>query len=175
VVAQTQVVVNRSPFPFQLAYNPSQIYAEHQYAMTAEVVDQGRIIYRTQQAIPVSPASGRAQIALAPITSAASPYDQVTGWYQNYLNRTPTQQELYTWNNHLNRGQPATDIQAYLLGSSEYFDRYQNDPNLYMYGVYRSLYNNEPSPQQMQILRQQYEQVNGIRSQFVQQMMRSQG
>ena len=67
------------------------------------------------------------------------PYNQVIQWYQTYLGRSPTQQELNAWANHLNRGQPVTDIQSYLLSSSEFYDRHQNNPDLYLRGLLDSM------------------------------------
>lgn len=180
-VAQTSVLrPDRSPYFFELNYNPAQVFADHRYAIEAEVVDSGLVIYRTLKPAAFDPASGRVAFTLTAVSGSsmqpgwgqpATPYDQVTQWYQGYLGRPPTQQELYTWNNHIARGQPASDIQAYILGSSEYYDRYQNDPNQYLYGLYRSLYNANPSQQQMATWRQEYDQFNGMRSRFVRQVI----
>ena len=188
VVAETSAPrANRSPFDFELMYDPTRVYSGHRYAIAAQVVDRGQIVYQTQQPVVFVPSSSKVLITLAPFAAQAPdtggtqpgwgqvvmPYNQVIQWYQTYLGRSPTQQELNAWANHLNRGQPVTDIQSYLLSSSEYYDRHQNNPDLYLRGVYRSLYGSDPTPQQLQAWRYQYDQMNGARSQFVQQLVQT--
>jgi uncharacterized lipoprotein YbaY len=186
-VAQTFVPrPDRNPSFFQLAYDPTKIYSNHRYAVIGEVVDSGRIVSRSERPVECSISSGKVTLVMTstaapPVAgdsgrppgwnTVALPYEQVTQWYQTYLGRQPTEQELFVWSNHLNRGQPASDIQAYLLGSSEYYERYQNNPNLYVQGVYRSVNGNDPTPQQLQTWRKSYDDANGVRSQFVQQVV----
>ncbi|MCA9053560.1 MAG: YbaY family lipoprotein [Planctomycetaceae bacterium] len=200
VVAQTSVRAWRSPISFQLAYNPTQVYPGHRYAIDAEITDQGRVVYRTNTPAVFVPGAGNNAITLV-LTPAAIqvpgvgvpgtgipgvgvlpggggvyfPYDQVNGWYQSYLGRQPTAQELQSWQQHVQQGRPVNDIQAYLLGSSEYYDRQRNDPNQYLRGVYQSLRGREPTPQQLQDWRQQYDRTGGVRSRFVQQQLQTQG
>lgn len=100
-----------------------------------------------------------------------SPLDQLVEWYQQYLGRTPTTQEQGTWLNHLARGRSLDEVKSYLLSSSEYYDRNQNNTDAYLRGLYRSLYGSDPTPAQLQTWRQQLEAVNGVRSRFVQQLM----
>lgn len=188
-VAQTSVPrPDRNPFYFQLPYDPTRIYNNHRYAVVGEVIDNGRIVCRTDRPVDCSISTGKISLVMSTSTavpapppsggprppawnSPTMPYDQVVQWYQSYLGRQPTEQELFVWSNHLNRGQPASDIQTYLLGSSEYYERYQNNPNLYVQGVYRSVNGNDPTPQQLQTWRQRYDDVNGVRSQFVSQVV----
>jgi uncharacterized lipoprotein YbaY len=178
---------NRNPFNFEMTYDPTRVYDGHQYAIEAQVVDRGRIVFQTQNPVIFAPNSSNVRIVLVPTATQLPsigpiapgwsqtllPYEQVTLWYKTYLGRLPTQQELKAWANHLNRGQPVTDIQSYLLSSSEFYDRHQNNPDLYLRGLYRSLYSREPTPQQLQAWRYQYDQMNGVRSQFVQQLVRT--
>jgi putative lipoprotein len=176
VVAQWNVQgASVSPMPFRLSYNPQQVIRGHKYAIEAEITDRGRSLYRTKAPSIIVPGAGPITLTLAPITAVARPvpYDQVNQWYQQYLGRLPTQQEMYAWENQINRGQPATTIQSYLLGSTEYYNRYENNADQYLAAVHRSLYGAEPTPQQMQQLRQVYNKNNGIRTDFVQQVMQS--
>jgi putative lipoprotein len=164
-----------SPMPFRLSYNPQQVIRGHKYAIEAEISDRGRALYRTEAPSTIVPGAGPITLTLAPLTAAARPvpYDQVNQWYRQYLGRLPTQQEMYAWENQINRGQPVTSIQSYLLGSTEYYNRYQNNIDQYLAAVHRSLYGAEPTQQQMWQLRQTYNENNGIRTDFVQQVMQS--
>jgi uncharacterized lipoprotein YbaY len=174
VVGQTSLPrPTANPCYFQLPYNANQIYAGHRYALAAEYSDGGQTIYSTPQPIPVDFNTGQVAITLVasnPRDAGAMPYQQINGWYQTYLGRLPTQQEASTWTDQINRGQPATSVQAYLLGSSEFYDRSQNNPDVYLRNVYRALYGSDPTPQQLAVLRQQYNQTGGVRTQFVQQL-----
>ncbi|MFV0446145.1 MAG: YbaY family lipoprotein [Planctomycetaceae bacterium] len=190
VVAQTSVPgADRAPIGFQLSFNPAQCHAGHQYVIEAEVVDGGRSVLRTAAPVAVSPLNPTAPVALVlapfattlpgvvgtipPGTRVVVPYDQINGWYSSYLGRQPTAQELQTWQSHLQQGRPVTDIQSYLLGSSEYYDRHRNDPQRYVRSAYESVYGNEPNAQQLQQWQQRYQQSGGIRSRFVQELQRA--
>lgn len=54
-----------------------------------------------------------------------SQINQIYAWYDKYLQRPPTSSELTSWIESLSSGGFASsDVQAYLLGSNEYFDRF---------------------------------------------------
>ena len=133
--------MDRSPFGFRLTFGVDQIARGHNYVLEAEIVDRGRVLYRTTQATAVDPGKGRVALSLTPVSLVSRPvlYDQVNNWYQSYLGRQPTEQELHSWQSHINRGQPVSDVQSYLLGSTEYYSRYRDDNDQYLIGVYRSL------------------------------------
>lgn len=167
-----------SPYPFRLSYNPQQIYAGHQYALEAAVVDQSTVMFRTSQPLGVELGSGRVSISLDPLTTqlpgvggGTFPYDQVANWYRTYLGRPPTQQELYSWQNHVERGQPISDVQTYLLGSNEFYGRYQNNNDLYLRGIFRTLYDRDPTPQELSAMQQRFQAQDGVRTRFVQTML----
>jgi putative lipoprotein len=174
VVGQTSLPrPSANPCYFQLQYNANQIYPGHRYAIAAELIDRGQTIYRTPQPTPIALDAGQVAITLVAAgrdNVTAMPSQQINGWYQTYLGRLPTQQEASAWADQLNRGQPVTSVQAYLLGSSEFYDRSQNNPDVYLRDVYRALYGSDPTPQQLAVLRQQYNQTGVVRTQFVQQL-----
>lgn len=189
VIAQTTAsAYGYNPIPFQLSYNPAQCYAGHQYALEASIVDNGQVVLQTASPAafnPLSPGAAPA-LVLAPYAVplgggvgvipgaglGGAPYDQITQWYVAYLGRQPTPQELAAWQTHLQQGRSLNDIQAYLLGSTEYYDRSRNDPQQYVRGVYRSIYGVDPNAQQFQTWQKNYNQSRGLRSQFVQQLLR---
>lgn len=43
----------------------------------------------------------------------SSYYQQVNDWCQRYLGRLPTQQELCSWQNHVERGHSISDVQTH--------------------------------------------------------------
>lgn len=189
---------DRNPIPFQLSYNPAQAFPDHRYALEAEIVDRGQVTHRGEAQVvydqgntpvtvelfaaavplPGTPPTTFPPVGLPPVglssgggIGAGSPLDQLVQWYQQYLGRTPTAQEQGAWLNHLARGRSLDEIKSYLLSSSEYYDRNQNNTDAYLRGLYRSLYGSEPTPAQLQTWRQQLDAVNGVRSRFVQQLM----
>ena len=149
VVGQTSLPrPSANPCYFQLQYNANQIYPGHRYAIAAELIDRGQTIYRTPQVTPVELNAGQIAITLVAAgrdNVTAMPYQQINGWYQTYSAGSRLSKSRAAWADQLNRGQPVSDVQNYLLGSSEYYDRSQNDPDVYLRNVYRALYGTDPT------------------------------
>ncbi|MEZ6064617.1 MAG: YbaY family lipoprotein [Planctomycetaceae bacterium] len=184
IVAQTTVPAKGgNPIAFELPYTANQVFPGHRYAIEAELVDRGRVLQRSVNPAIVVPGANQQPVALvlqaatAPLPgggNVAIPYDQIRQWYRSYLRRDPTAQELATWQNHLQSGRSLADVQTYLLGSSEYDDRHQNDPQQYLRNVYTELNGADPTQQQMQAWQQQLEQSGGARSRVIQKLRQPQ-
>ena len=107
-----------------------------------------------------------------------------SGWAINCLSQKPidtrsgsdaTTQELAAWQAHLQAGRSVQDVQAYLLSSSEYYDRVGNQPGRYLNELYRNLFGRAPTAAELAQFQAQYQQFGGGgRNQFVQDVLRLQ-
>lgn len=176
------------PIPFVIGFDPSTIYPDHRYVVDAWLVDRGQIVLQTSSPVSVNPLSANAplQVALVkPTTSgptttqptttyASSQLDQINQWYRQYLLRDATTQELSAWQAHLQAGRSTQEIQAYILGSSEYYDRMGNQNARYLVELYRNVYGRQPTATELTQFQNQFQQFGGGRSSFVQEVMRIQ-
>jgi|GEM_PF-3452504 len=72
---------------------------------------------------------------------------QVRIWYDQYLQRPPTSSELTAWQTSLTQGGLSLqDVQAYILGSAEFYDRYgRNNDVGFIYSLYEKTAGRQPS------------------------------
>ncbi|BBO31834.1 YbaY family lipoprotein [Lacipirellula parvula] len=181
-----QVITNpkHPPIPFAIAVDRTQIYPDHKYAVDAYLVDNGKILLQSSAAIPVNLLSNTApiQINLVKVganvppsnTYAVGQLDQINQWYKQYLRRDALPTELNAWQNYLQAGKSPQDIQAYILGSPEYFDRMGNQRDPYLAALYQTLLGRQPTAAEMQQFVSQYQQYGGARTDFVRDVMRLQ-
>lgn len=181
-----QVITNpkHPPIPFAIAVDKSQIYQDHKYAVDAYLVDNGKIVLQSSAALPVNPLGNNAalQVNLVKVganvppsnTYAVGQLDQINQWYKQYLRRDASAQELNAWQSYLQAGKSPQDIQAYILGSSEYFDRMGNQRDPYLAALYQTLLGRQPTAAEMQQFVSQYQQYGGARTDFVRDVMRLQ-
>jgi uncharacterized lipoprotein YbaY len=172
------------PIPFSIEFDRTAIYPDHKYAVDAWLVDRGQIVLQSSAPTPVSPLSATAPMQVTLVrTSASVPpnstyavgqLEQIGQWYRQYLGRDASGQELAAWQAHLQAGRAPQDILAYILSSSEYFDRMGNQQNRYLTDVYRNIYGRAPTATDLQQFATQYQQYDGQRSQFVRDVLRLQ-
>lgn len=76
---------------------------------------------------------------------------QVRVWYDQYLQRPPTQSELTAWRDSLAQGGfTLQDIRAYLLGSTEFYDRFgRNNDVAFLYALFEKTASRQPSPSEL--------------------------
>jgi uncharacterized lipoprotein YbaY len=183
VAVGQQVIPNppHPPIPFSIDFDPTQIYPDHRYAVDAWVMDRGQVVLQAAP-LSVNPLTNTAQLQVTlvkpagsntpgPVYAAGS-LDQVNQWYRQYLLRDATSQELAAWQAHLQAGRSTQDVQAYILSSSEYFDRMGNQSARYLSELYRSLFGRQPTAAELAQFQSQYAQYGGARSQFVQDVLR---
>lgn len=180
------VIANPShpPIPFSIAVDRTQIYADHKYAVDAWLVDRGVIVLQSPNAVPVSPLTSASGVSLDLVkvganvppnnTYAVGQLDQINQWYKQYLRRDATSPELSAWQSYLQAGKSPQDIQAYILGSSEYFDRMGNQRDPYLISIYQTLFGRQPTTAELQQFAAQYQQYGGARTDFVRDVMRLQ-
>jgi uncharacterized lipoprotein YbaY len=185
-VAVGQQVINNPPHPpiqFAIDFDPATIYPDHRYAIDAWLVDRGQVVLQSAST-PIDPLrpTSQLQVTLVKPTASGQPtnvyassqLDMVNQWYRQYLLRDATTQELAAWQAHLQAGRPVQDIQAYILSSSEYYDRVGNQSSRYLTELYRNLYGRQPTPAELVQFQNQYQQYGGARSLFVQEVLRRQ-
>jgi uncharacterized lipoprotein YbaY len=172
------------PIPFAITLDPTTIYPDHKYALDAYLVDRGQIVLQSAAAAPVNPLSNNTglQVQLIRVggtTPANGAYavghiEQISQWYRQYLRRDATPQELSAWQSHLQAGRAPQDILAFILGSSEYFDRVGNARDPYLTEVLRSVLGRQPTVAELQQYASQYQQYGGARTDFVRDVLRMQ-
>lgn len=172
------------PIPFSIEVDPASIFPDHKYSLDAWLVDRGQIVLQSQTPVPVTPlsSSGKLQVNLVRVgttvpannTYAVGQLDQISQWYRQYLRREATSQELSVWQSHLQAGRSPQDIQAYILGSAEYFDRMGNQRDPFLIEVYRNLMGRQPTAAELQQFAAQYQQFGGARTDFVREVLRLQ-
>jgi uncharacterized lipoprotein YbaY len=176
------------PISYTIDFDPSTIYPDHRYALDAWVVDRGQVVLQTAATTPVNPTAATTPIPLTLVKPgggsstntlpgnvyASGQLDQINQWYRQYLQRDATTQELSAWQAHLQAGRTLQDVQAYILSSSEYYDRLGNQNSRYLSELYRNLFGRQPTAAELAAFQSQYQQYGGARSLFVQQVLQQQ-
>jgi uncharacterized lipoprotein YbaY len=172
------------PMPYAIQIDQSQIYPDHRYAVDAYLVDRGQIVLQSPSPVSVNPLSnnGQVQVSLVKVGGSTAPnggyavgqLDQIAQWYRQYLRRDATTQELSAWQNYLQAGKSPQDILAYILGSSEYFDRMGNQRDPFLVELFRNLNGRQPSAAELQQFASQYQGYSGARTDFVRDVLRVQ-
>jgi uncharacterized lipoprotein YbaY len=170
------------PIQFSIDFDPATIYPDHRYAVDAWLVDRGQVVLQSTTPLPVTPLTNNTPLqvtlvrptsSVPPTTAFAAPQlEQINQWYRQYLLRDATPQELAAWQAHLQAGRTVQDVQAYLLGSSEYYDRVGNQSARYLTELYRNLFGRQPTAAELAAFQAQYQQYGASRSQFVQDVLR---
>jgi uncharacterized lipoprotein YbaY len=183
-IAETQVpYTGRWPMAFQLNLNPNSIRPDHRYAVDAAITQQGYPVLETPSSQPVNLDSGNGRVSLTLIPSrnqntnpglpnSGKPIDQVAAWYQQLLGRNLNEREQAVWQRELGKGKSLDDILATILCSSEYFDQSRGNVDRYITDVYQVIFNRNPTPQEVQSLRNQMSQSATSRYPVVQSLMR---
>ena len=146
VAEQTIPNIKQFPIGYRLDLPSQNIRPDHRYALDARLSDRGYVLLQTPTPVPtvLSAQGNRVDLALQPTAvrppSQPVPYDQITKTFVDLLGRQPTARELTTWQQHLTRGGSINDVRVSILSSSEFYDRYRNDPQQYVAGVYSALY-----------------------------------
>jgi len=56
--------IGQPPYPFEVAYQPSQIVSSHQYVVRARLMHEGRLLFTTDRAYPVITAGHPTEVQL---------------------------------------------------------------------------------------------------------------
>ena len=97
------------------------------------------------------------------------PDQQIRGWYLMYLGRVPRQDEIQAWLVQLTRGASLADVQVSVLASPEYYQRYKNNPALFVQSIYEPILNRQLTRIEIGILVQRLAtNFRGNRTRFIQ-------
>lgn len=83
--------------------------------------------------------------ALPAAAQTFEPASYVKQLHQRYLGRDPSADESRYWLDQLARGASPTDVQAGVLGSEAYFNRYKRDASAWIDAAYAMVQNRTPS------------------------------
>ncbi len=183
IVVAEQTIPSPQQFPtgYRLQVPPRNVKPDHRYAVNAQLIDRGYVTLKTPVPVPVvlSEQGTRIDLVLqstgSQLPGQVTPYEQITKVFLDLLGRPPTNRELATWQQHLDRGGSIADVRVAILSSSEFYDRYYNDPQQYLAGVYSTLFGVPPTPQQRQELTQRLLQEGGIRHRVVEELVAESG
>ena len=167
-------------FPVSYRLDPPPLTPQHRYAIDARVEDSGRLLMQTAAPVAIAWPDRDQRIDLVlssrgvqPPAAANSltPAAQIQQWIQQYLGRPARPYETEVWLADLQQGKSLGNVQAGILSSSEFFERQRSNRDLYVAEVFRQLYGMPPSPAQLADLQARYDRVQGVRLQFVEQLL----
>jgi hypothetical protein len=106
-------------------------------------------------------------------TSVENQLSQVRVWYDQYLQRSPSSSELTAWRESLVRGGlNLQDIQAYLLGSTEFYERFgRNNDVTFIYALFEKTLGRQPNQTELSRLLSNLNQSGPNRVAFVKEFL----
>lgn len=176
-IASTQVRNVRSyPIPFSIDYDPALVSANGRYAVSANIVSAGREMFRTPQPQVLNSQSFQRPIVLnleqarpnyanvRPVqVSQDAQIAQIVKWFEEYLGRSPSDRELAVWLDAISKGMPLSQVQLELLGHNQFFNRCNQDKQLYITRVHELLIGRQPTRDELNYWIARYDAQNGIR------------
>ncbi|MFN9508347.1 MAG: YbaY family lipoprotein [Planctomycetota bacterium] len=175
-LGETQVPLDgRWPVNFQIDLDPSQIRPDHRYALDVKVVQRGYTVLQMNSPATVNFANGnpRMAVTLVPPQGPAPggippgisnrPIDQIGMWYEQLAGRPMNDRESQVWQRELAKGKSLDEIYATVLASSEYYDRFRGNMDLYINEIYRTLFGRSATPSEVLALRNRLSQSAELR------------
>jgi putative lipoprotein len=165
----------RWPVNFQIDLDPSQIRPDHRYALDVKVVQRGYTVLQMNSPATVNFANGnpRMAVTLVPPQGPAPggippgisnrPIDQIGMWYEQLAGRPMNDRESQVWQRELAKGKSLDEIYATVLASSEYYDRFRGNMDLYINEIYRTLFGRSATPSEVLALRNRLSQSAELR------------
>jgi hypothetical protein len=108
--------------------------------------------------------------SLAPPAARGRESELVSGWYRDYLGRDAGQ-ELTAWSELLRGGMPATDVQAAILGSEEFYQQRGYDPETFVRETLQAITWAEPSYSDVQRWTERLRQLRDDRFSLVREIL----
>lgn len=175
-LGETQVPLDgRWPVNFQIDLDPSQIRPDHRYALDVKVVQRGYTVLQMNSPATVNFANGNPRIAVTlvppqgpapagiPPGISNRPIDQIGMWYEQLAGRPMSDRESQVWQRELAKGKSLDEIYATVLASSEYYDRFRGNMDLYINEIYRTLFGRSATPSEVLALRNRLSQSAELR------------
>lgn len=175
------------PIPFEIAYDPASLSRRGQHVIVASVVQNGRETFRTtehQRAIeqgqprrvtvqlePVRPQYGERPVPI----DRESQIAQIVRWFQQYLGRDPSDNELAVWMSAIRSGYPLSQVQQELLAHNVFFNRNDRNDRTYVARVHELLVGREPNEFELRYWLDRYHALGGIRRDFAKEFQEAVG
>lgn len=184
--ASTQVdKITQYPIPFSLDYDPAHVSQNGRYMVYASVLVNGREVYRTNQLQPVQAQQGGIRtvaLQLDQVQPSTSPYPnapqvrlgedaqiaQIVKWFNDYIGRNPSDQELVAYLGAIRQGQSMSQIQLSLLANENFFNRCDADKRVYIERMHQMLIGRNPTPEELNYWIARYDAQGGIRRNLAQ-------
>jgi hypothetical protein len=175
-LGETQVPLDgRWPIDFQVDLDPTQIRPDHRYALDVKVVQRGYTVLQMNSPAAINFANGNPRLAVTlvppqgpapggiPPGLSNRPIDQVGIWYQQLAGRPMNDRESQVWQRELAKGKSLDEIYATVLASSEYYDRFRGNMDLYINEIYRTLFGRSATQSEVLSLRNRLSQSAELR------------
>ncbi len=88
-----------------------------------------------------------------PAISLGQTVDQrnfIISMYQEYFQRNPSEANIREWASWFNRGSSVSDLHASFIGSEEYFNKHNRNTTSWLNGMFATVTNRNPTPQELQ-------------------------
>jgi len=175
-LGETQIpLTGRWPIDFQVDVDPTQVRPDHRYALDVKVVQRGYTVLQMNSPAAINFANGNPRVAVTlvppqgtipggPTTVVANrPIDQIEIWYEQLAGRPMTEREGLVWQRELSKGKSLDEIYATVLASSEYYDRFRGNIDLYINEIYRTLFGRSATASETAALRSRLSQPAELR------------
>jgi putative lipoprotein len=175
-LGETQVpLTGRWPIDFQIDLDPSQIRPDHRYALDVKVVQRGYTVLQMNSPAAISFNNGNPRVAVTLVSPQGPqpggvppgisnrPIDQIGMWYQQLVGRPMNDRESQVWQRELAKGKSLDEIYATVLASSEYYDRFRGNMDLYINEIYRTLFGRSATANEVIALRSRLSQPAELR------------
>lgn len=175
-LGETEVpLIGRWPVDFQIDLDPAQIRPDHRYALDVKVVQRGYTVLQMNSPAPVNFSNGNPRVAVTlvpppgptppgvPPGLSNRPIDQIGRWYEQLAGRPMNDRESLVWQRELAKGKSLDEIYATILASSEYYDRFRGNIDLYINEIYRTLFGRSATPSEVVALRSRLSQPAELR------------
>lgn len=98
--------------------------------------------------------------------------EQIQKIFLTYLLREPKESELVTWQLHLSRGRPITDVQEWVLASRDFYSQADFDDTKFVRLLFQRVTGNKPSPSEYRTWTDLLKELDGDRTVLVRQFLR---
>ena len=97
----------------------------------------------------------------------------IRSYFQTFLKREATQTDLDYWRREIRGGVAPLEVQARMLASDEYFQRFGNNPALVVVGMYQDMLGRTPTQNEVAVWLNNWNQARGDRIEFARQFVGS--
>lgn len=188
VTEDRQRCPGRFPMSFNLEYNPSELDPSRRLGVEAEIVENGRVLFRTRTPYDV-PQGGRVDLLLTstggpplppnpgpnPPWWRPSPTDEIRTWYRRYFFRDPGPNSIDHYLTLTQRGYSIRDIRIQMLASSDFFEMCGLQPNQFVARIHELTRGGPPNPGELRLAMARFDALKGNRLMYVREVFSQPG